>query len=115
MTWHVIAKLPRKLYRQRSSFSSSGSRRLVRPHCSLIRQLSVCIVDILKFHYLAQLLFDSNCLLLVLKMFGLSDVWQTVTVKNECEDYKCVSGQRSALDLVLVLRPSLLQRVALPA
>lgn len=43
------------------------------------------LTDILKFHYFAQLLFDSNCLLLVLKMFGLSDVYQSVTAKNEWE------------------------------
>jgi hypothetical protein len=44
--------------------------------------------DILKFHFVAQLLFDSNCLLLVLKMFGLSDVHASVSSNNECEDEK---------------------------
>lgn len=44
--------------------------------------------DILKFHFVAQLLFDSNCLLLVLKMFGLNDVHQVVQTKNEDEDCK---------------------------
>lgn len=44
--------------------------------------------DILKFHFVAQLLFDSNCLLLVLKMFGLSDVQQSVQTINEDENWK---------------------------
>jgi hypothetical protein len=42
----------------------------------------------MKFHYLAQLLVDSNCLLLILKMFGLQEVGVQVKTKNECEDYK---------------------------
>ncbi|WWC89537.1 uncharacterized protein L201_004461 [Kwoniella dendrophila CBS 6074] len=41
---------------------------------------------ILKFHYFAQLLFDSNCALLVLKMFGLTDLLNVVQTKNEMED-----------------------------
>nr|XP_018263299.1 uncharacterized protein I303_04793 [Kwoniella dejecticola CBS 10117]OBR85457.1 hypothetical protein I303_04793 [Kwoniella dejecticola CBS 10117] len=41
---------------------------------------------ILKFHYFAQLLFDSNCALLVLKMFGLTDLLHVVQTKNEVED-----------------------------
>ncbi|KAG9294797.1 hypothetical protein G9A89_008489 [Geosiphon pyriformis] len=40
----------------------------------------------LKFEYLAQLLVDSNCLLLILKMFGLQDVGVTVKAKNEVEE-----------------------------
>jgi hypothetical protein len=44
--------------------------------------------DVLKFHYFTQQLFDSNCLLLVLKMFGLSDVYAQVQSKNEWEDWK---------------------------
>ncbi|WVO22383.1 uncharacterized protein IAS62_003713 [Cryptococcus decagattii] len=40
---------------------------------------------ILKFHLLTQLLFDSNCLLLLLKMFGLTDISQVVTAHNEVE------------------------------
>lgn len=43
---------------------------------------------VLKFHYFAQLLFDSNCLLLVLKMFGLSDVVTSVQARNEWDDWK---------------------------
>jgi hypothetical protein len=46
------------------------------------------MIDVLKFHFVAQLLFDSNCLLLVLKMFGLSDVQLSVTANNELEDEK---------------------------
>ena len=44
--------------------------------------------DVMKFHYLGQLLFDSNCLLLVLKMFGLSDVLKYVQADNEVRDWK---------------------------
>ncbi|KAI7949422.1 hypothetical protein MJO28_008243 [Puccinia striiformis f. sp. tritici] len=41
---------------------------------------------VMKFHYLAQLLVDSNCLLLILKMFALQEVAVQVKTKNECED-----------------------------
>ena len=54
------------------------------------------ITDVLKFHFVAQLLFDSNCLLLVLKMFGLSDVQLSVTAKNELEDEKYAIPTSSA-------------------
>lgn len=59
------------------------SRKLMVPRCKLMK-------DAMKGHYFAQLLFDSNCLLLVLKMFGLSDVYVAVQTKNEEEDLKCV-------------------------
>lgn len=42
----------------------------------------------MKFHYLAQLLVDSNCLLLILKMFGLQEVATQVKTKNENEEHK---------------------------
>ncbi|RIA96253.1 hypothetical protein C1645_872211 [Glomus cerebriforme] len=41
---------------------------------------------ILKFEYVSQLLVDSNCLLLILKMFGLQDVSLTIKAKNEVDD-----------------------------
>ncbi|WVQ99208.1 hypothetical protein IAU59_006340 [Kwoniella sp. CBS 9459] len=41
---------------------------------------------VLKFHHFAQLLFDSNCALLVLKMFGLTDILNIVQSKHEMED-----------------------------
>lgn len=47
--------------------------------------------DILKFHLLTQLLFDSNCLLLLLKMFGLTDISQVITAHNEVEPLKYVA------------------------
>ncbi|GAA94758.1 uncharacterized protein L969DRAFT_94615 [Mixia osmundae IAM 14324] len=40
----------------------------------------------LKFEYLAQLLVDSNCFLLILKMFGLQEVAQSVASRNDVED-----------------------------
>jgi len=41
---------------------------------------------ILKFEYVSQLLVDSNCLLLILKMFGLQDVSLTIKAKNEVDE-----------------------------
>ncbi|KDE05127.1 hypothetical protein MVLG_04469 [Microbotryum lychnidis-dioicae p1A1 Lamole] len=41
---------------------------------------------VMKFHYLSQLLVDSNCLLLILKMFGLQEVSTSVKTKNDRED-----------------------------
>ncbi|CAG8570418.1 9115_t:CDS:10 [Funneliformis caledonium] len=41
---------------------------------------------ILKFEYVSQLLVESNCLLLILKMFGLQDVSLTIKARNEVED-----------------------------
>lgn len=44
----------------------------------------------MKFHYLSQLLVDSNCLLLILKMFGLQEVSTSVRTKNDRPDHKYV-------------------------
>ncbi|KZP00033.1 hypothetical protein CALVIDRAFT_510034 [Calocera viscosa TUFC12733] len=41
------------------------------------------VSNVMKFHHLGQLLLDSNCLLLVLKMFGLQEVSATVTAKHD--------------------------------
>ena len=41
----------------------------------------------MKFHYLSQLLVDSNCLLLILKMFGLQEVANSVKAINEAEQF----------------------------
>ncbi|CAI2178129.1 10123_t:CDS:10 [Funneliformis geosporum] len=41
---------------------------------------------ILKFEYVSQLLVESNCLLLILKMFGLQDVSLTIKSRNDVED-----------------------------
>ncbi|RIB07133.1 hypothetical protein C2G38_2252816 [Gigaspora rosea] len=41
---------------------------------------------VLKFEFLSQLLVDSNCLLLILKLFGLQDVSLMVKAKNEVEN-----------------------------
>ncbi|KAL1919340.1 uncharacterized protein VTP21DRAFT_2033 [Calcarisporiella thermophila] len=38
---------------------------------------------VLKFEYICQLLVDSNCLLLILKMFGLQDILTTTSANNE--------------------------------
>ncbi|GAA5831311.1 hypothetical protein JCM3766R1_003007 [Sporobolomyces carnicolor] len=38
---------------------------------------------VMKFHYFSQLLVDSNCLLLILKMFGLQEVSTLVRIKHD--------------------------------
>ncbi|KAE8215069.1 hypothetical protein CF327_g1610 [Tilletia walkeri] len=42
---------------------------------------------VMKFHFLCQLLVDSNCLLLILKMFGLQEASNVVKVRNEADKY----------------------------
>ena len=44
----------------------------------------------MKFHHLGQLLLDTNCLLLVMKMFGMQDVSMTVVSKADSPDNKYV-------------------------
>ncbi|CAK5262962.1 unnamed protein product [Mycena citricolor] len=44
------------------------------------------VSHIMKFHYLGQLLLDSNCLLLILKLFSVQDVSQTVISRADCPD-----------------------------
>ena len=45
-------------------------------------------VDVMKFHHLGQILLDTNCLLLILKMFGLQEVAHTVVSKADAPDFK---------------------------
>ncbi|KIY73791.1 N1221-domain-containing protein [Cylindrobasidium torrendii FP15055 ss-10] len=40
----------------------------------------------MKFHHLGQILLDTNCLLLLLKMFGLQEVSATLTTRNDSPD-----------------------------
>ncbi|GAA5980477.1 hypothetical protein JCM10908_001665 [Rhodotorula pacifica] len=42
---------------------------------------------IMKFHYFSQLLVDSNCLLLILKMFGMQEVSTLVRIRHEKPDH----------------------------
>ncbi|KAG8721177.1 Factor arrest protein 11 [Ceratobasidium sp. 394] len=42
---------------------------------------------IMKFHHLGQLLLDSNCILLVLKMFGMQEVSSVIVAKNEIPEF----------------------------
>jgi Domain of unknown function (DUF3402) len=44
----------------------------------------------MKFHHLGQHLLDTNCLLLILKMFGLQEVAQTVATKADSPENKFV-------------------------
>jgi hypothetical protein len=46
------------------------------------------MLDVLKFQHLSTLLIDSNCLLLVLKMFGLQELLSLIQSKHEKEDWK---------------------------
>jgi len=46
------------------------------------------ISDVMKFHHLGQLLLDTNCLLLILKMFGLQEVSSSVVSKADSPDHK---------------------------
>lgn len=54
-------------------------------------------IDVMKFHHLGQLLLDSNCLLIVLKMFGLQEVATVVATKNDSPDHKYVTRVNRAL------------------
>ncbi|KAI0265108.1 hypothetical protein BC834DRAFT_924381 [Gloeopeniophorella convolvens] len=44
------------------------------------------VSHVMKFHHLGQLLLDTNCLLLVMKMFGMQDVSTTVVSKADSLD-----------------------------
>ena len=59
--------------------------------------------DAMKFHHLGLLLLDSNCLLLLLKMFGLQEVSTAVISKADSPDNKCdtQSSRSSKLSLTL--------------
>ncbi|KAI9508666.1 hypothetical protein F5148DRAFT_1352615 [Russula earlei] len=46
------------------------------------------VSHVMKFHHLGQLLLDTNCLLLVMKMFGMQDVSMTVVSKANSPDNK---------------------------
>ncbi|KAG1892727.1 hypothetical protein F4604DRAFT_1701262 [Suillus subluteus] len=46
---------------------------------------------VMKFHHLGQLLLDTNCLLLILKMFGLQEVSSSVVSKADSPDHKYIT------------------------
>ena len=56
----------------------------VRQSCSLMD----VIPDVMKFHHLGQHLLDTNCLLLILKMFGLQEVSVSVASKADAPENK---------------------------
>ncbi|KZV65815.1 hypothetical protein PENSPDRAFT_668143 [Peniophora sp. CONT] len=45
------------------------------------------VSHVMKFHHLGQHLLDTNCLLLVMKMFGMQDVATTVVARHESPDH----------------------------
>ncbi|KIJ37340.1 hypothetical protein M422DRAFT_69303 [Sphaerobolus stellatus SS14] len=45
------------------------------------------VSHVMKFHHFGQLLLDSNCLLLILKMFGLQEVSTTVITKTDSPEH----------------------------
>ncbi|KAL4241945.1 N1221 and DUF3402 domain-containing protein [Abortiporus biennis] len=44
------------------------------------------VSHVMKFHHLGQILLDTNCLLLILKMFGLQEVSTTIVSKADSPD-----------------------------
>lgn len=74
-----------------------ASRTFLSPPPAPIERLTdhSLLADVMKFHYFSQLLVDSNCLLLILKMFGLQEVSTLVRIKHDRADYKCVSDSFS--------------------
>ncbi len=44
--------------------------------------------DVMKFHHLGQLLLDTNCLLLILKIFGLQEVSTAIVSKADMPEHK---------------------------
>jgi hypothetical protein len=42
----------------------------------------------MKFHHMGQILLDSNCLLLILKMFGLQETSAMVVSKADVPEHK---------------------------
>jgi len=50
--------------------------------------LNVFMADVMKFHHLGQQLLDNNCLLLIMKMFGLNEVTTSVISKADSPDNK---------------------------
>ena len=46
------------------------------------------MIDVMKFHHLGGNLLDTNCLLLILKMFGLQEVASTIVSKADAPDHK---------------------------
>lgn len=58
----------------------------------------------MKFHHLGQLLLDTNCLLLVMKMFGMQDVSVTVVSKADSPDNKYVCYHLSHNISILIFK-----------
>lgn len=70
--------------------------------------------DILKFHHLTSLLLDSNCLVLVLKIFGLQEISAMVQTKNEmanCSFFGYLHQQREGSEPAEVVIPPVAQEV----
>lgn len=53
-------------------------------------QAQLSLLDVMKFHHLGQSLLDTNCLLLILKIFGLQEVTATIVSKADSPDNKSV-------------------------
>jgi len=65
-----------------------GHEQVTGPQFAVLTFRTWACSDVMKFHYLSQLLVDSNCLLLILKMFGLQEVSTLVKTKNERASHK---------------------------
>lgn len=51
-------------------------------------EIITVFIDVMKFHQLGQHLLDTNCLLLILKMFGLQEVANSVVSKADSPENK---------------------------
>lgn len=59
--------------------------------------------DVMKFHELACVLLDTNCLLLILKMFGMQEVSASVVSKADSPENKYMPSLRSWCRLLITL------------
>lgn len=62
----------------------------------------------MKFHHLGQSLLDTNCLLLILKMFGLQEVTSTIVSKADSPENKYVYKYDGSLLSLIFHNPQLL-------
>ncbi|KAG6838009.1 hypothetical protein H0H93_008403 [Arthromyces matolae] len=72
------------------------------------------VSHVMKFHHLGQHLLDSNCLLLILKIFGLQEVATSVTSKADAPDHKNAQHARPEDNQPRPLRQTVIKTTMLP-
>ena len=93
-----IEKSPRRWSRPSSYWPWNGSKCPVGSiHLSNWIVWTKRLLDAMKFHHLGQILLDTNCLLLILKMLGLQEISQMVVSKADLPENKFVTLSRSLL------------------